>query len=285
MIVNEKGKVVEVAGGLDNENRNLQMAVKNGKVHQRWRVVYVDEYEKEPTKGQLNKKFGLYVERDFYVVSALPGGRYLDLINNRNMVTKIRNGRKTQIWYFHQQSLTIRTRYNNQSWDIKSAGRTNDMQIWSTNSGWFQVFKYENSQFINWSNNKVLDVKGAKDEEGAPVGVWGNNKGKHQQWQVVYLDKASKTETKGLNEEFGFYINRPFYLVSELPFNRVAEMLGGTNMVLKRWRNNQRQQQFWFDEVSKTVRNNYWKNYCWEIQGNGSSNNFRTVSGINSRWW
>jgi hypothetical protein len=45
-----------------------------------------------------------------------------------------------------------------------------------------------------------------------------------------------------LNEEFGFHINRPFYLVSELPFNRVAEMLGGTNMVLKRWRNNQRQQ-------------------------------------------
>jgi len=45
------------------------MEQKNGKVHQRWRVVYVDQYEKEPTKGQLNKKFGLYVERDFYVVS------------------------------------------------------------------------------------------------------------------------------------------------------------------------------------------------------------------------
>jgi hypothetical protein len=25
--------------------------------------------KKEPTKGQLNKKFGLYVERDFFVVS------------------------------------------------------------------------------------------------------------------------------------------------------------------------------------------------------------------------
>jgi hypothetical protein len=101
-IVNEKGKVIAVDGGLDNENRNLVMETNNGKVHQRWTVVYVDEYEKEPTKGQLNKKFGLYVERDFYVVSALPGGRYLDLINNRNMVTKIRNGRRTQVWYFHQ---------------------------------------------------------------------------------------------------------------------------------------------------------------------------------------
>ena len=101
MVVNERGKVMAVDGGLDNENRNLVMEQKNGKVHQRWRVTYVDQYEKEPTKGQLNKKFGLYVERDFYVVTQLPSARYLDLINNRNFVIKTQNGRKTQVWYFH----------------------------------------------------------------------------------------------------------------------------------------------------------------------------------------
>jgi len=102
MVQNEKGKVIAVSGGNDNENQNIVMENKNGKVHQRWRVIYVDEYEKEPTKGQFNKKFGLYVERDFYVVSSLPDNRYLDLINNRNMVIKTKNGRKTQVWYFHQ---------------------------------------------------------------------------------------------------------------------------------------------------------------------------------------
>jgi len=116
--------------------------------------------------------------------------RYLDLINNRNMVIKTPNGRKTQIWYFDQKSLTIKTRYNNQSWDIKNSGKTNDMQIWSTNSGWFQIFKYENNQFTNWSNSKVLDVSGSKDEEMTAVQVHGNNGGKNQQWNVVYLDKA-----------------------------------------------------------------------------------------------
>jgi hypothetical protein len=201
------------------------------------------------------------------------------------MVIKVANGRSTQKWYFHQQSLTIRTRLNNQSWDIKSAGKTNNMQVWSTNSGWFQVFKYQGGQFINWTNNKVLDVTGAKDEEGQAVGVYGNNGGKHQKWKVLYVDKAGKTETKGLNEEFGFHINRPFYIVSQLPFNRVAEMLGGAQVVLKRWRKNTRQQQFFFDEVTKTIRNNYWKNYCLDIQSNGNSNNLRTTSGINSRWW
>jgi hypothetical protein len=154
------------------------------------------------------------------------------------MVIKTPNGRKTQKWYFHQQSLTIRTRYNNQSWDIKSAGKTNDMQIWSTNSGWFQVFKYDKNQFINWSNSKVLDVKGGKDEEGQAVGVWGNNKGTHQQWTVLYVDKAGKTETKGLNEEFGFHINRPFYIRSRLPMQRIAECHGANNVWLKRWRKN-----------------------------------------------
>jgi hypothetical protein len=117
-VTNEKGKVIAVSGGLDAENRNIVMEGRNNKVHQRWRVVYVDQYKGEPTKGQFNKKFGLYVERDFYVVSELKDNRYLDLINNRNMVIKTRNGRKTQVWYFHQRSMTIRTRYNNQSFDI-----------------------------------------------------------------------------------------------------------------------------------------------------------------------
>jgi len=99
--------------------------------------MYVDEWKGEPQKGELNEKFGLIVEKDFYIVSQLPENRYIDLINNRNMVIKTSNGRNSQKWYFHQQTLTIRTRYNNQSFDIKNSGKTKDMQIWSTNSGWW----------------------------------------------------------------------------------------------------------------------------------------------------
>jgi len=91
---------MDVAGNLDNENQNVQIYNKNGKINQQWAVVYADQYPEEPTKGELNTDFGLYVERDFYVVSELPDHRYLDLINNRNMVIKTPNGRKTQIWYF-----------------------------------------------------------------------------------------------------------------------------------------------------------------------------------------
>jgi len=141
---------MDVQGNVDGENKNIQVFNKHGKLNQQWDVVYTDEWKGEPGKGELNEDFGLYVERPFYIVSQMAAHRYLDLINNRNFVIKTPNGRNTQIWYFHQQSLTIRTKLNNQSWDIKSAGKTNEMQIWSTNSGWFQVFKYADEHFLNF---------------------------------------------------------------------------------------------------------------------------------------
>jgi membrane carboxypeptidase/penicillin-binding protein PbpC len=128
---------MDVSGARDRENQNIIMYRKHGKINQQWDLVYTDEWKGEPGKGELNEEFGLYVERPFYIVSQMSAHRYLDLINNRNFAIKTQNGRKSQIWWFDQKSLTIRSKYNNQSWDIKNSGRTNNMQIWSTNSGWW----------------------------------------------------------------------------------------------------------------------------------------------------
>jgi hypothetical protein len=128
------GRVLTVEGNVDAENRNIAVYPRKGGLYQEWDLVYADEWKGEPEKGELNEEFGLYVLRDFYIVSQMPGNRYMDLIGNRNMVIKVPNGRKTQIWYFDQKTLTIKTKYNNQSFDIKSSGKTNNMQIWSTNS-------------------------------------------------------------------------------------------------------------------------------------------------------
>jgi len=229
-IVNEKGKVLDIHGNVDAENRNIIVWTKHGRINQQWDIIYADEYPKEPVKGELNTEFGLYVERDFYIVSQLSSNRYLDLINNRNMVIKTKNGRNTQTWYFHQKSLTIRTRLNNQSWDIQNSGKTANMQIWSTNSGWWQIFKYEGQFFSNIQDNRVLDVSGNKDVEGQPVIAHKRHGGANQRWKVVYLDKAKAEPTTGLYEEFGFYINRPFYMVSRLPMKRVAQAHGNNNI-------------------------------------------------------
>jgi hypothetical protein len=136
-ITNERGKVVQVQGNIDGENRNIEVQNKNGQFGQQWDIMYVDEWKGEPQKGELNERFGLYVERDFHIVSQLPENRYMDVIETRKLSIKVPNGRRSQVFYFHQQSYTIRTRWNNQSFDIKSSGKTNEMQLWSTNSGWW----------------------------------------------------------------------------------------------------------------------------------------------------
>jgi len=87
-----------------------------------------------------------------------------------------------------------------------------------------------------------------------------------------------------LNKNFGFHINRPFYLVSKLPFNRVAECHGANNVWQRRWRKNTLGQQWFFDGVSKTLKSNQWKNYSLDIQSNGGSTNVRCTT-TNSRWW
>jgi hypothetical protein len=66
---------------------------------------------------------------------------------------------------------------------------------------------------------------------------------------------------------------------------RVIEGIGANNMVIKRYVKGRVAQQFYFDQVSKTVRSQQWKNYAVEIQSNGGSTNVRLTSGITSRWW
>ena len=146
------------------------------------------------------------------------------------------------------------------------------------------MFKYEKEQFINFQNKKVLDVKGAKDQEGSPVGVWSNNGGRHQKWTVLYLDKAGKQDTKGFDKEWGFHRNRPFYIRSRLPFGRLAECVGANNVLLRKYVKNRKAQQWYFDPVSKTLKNNYWKSHSLDIQSNGGSSNIRCTT-TNSRWW
>jgi len=65
----------------------------------------------------MNKDFGLFVDRTFFIVSGLPTGRYMDFLG-RNMVIKTQNGRRSQEFYFHQSSRTIRCRQHNWSFDI-----------------------------------------------------------------------------------------------------------------------------------------------------------------------
>jgi hypothetical protein len=158
------------------------------------------------------------------------------------------------------------------------------MVITSTNSRWWQLFRYDGTYITNAYDDRVLDVTSNKDEEGQKVIVDGNQNRTDQKWKIMYVDQAKPYRTKGFNKEFGFHINRPFYVRSRMPMQRVIECHGANNVWLKRWRKNTTAQQWYFDEVSKTIKNNHWKSHSLDIQGNGSSSNVRCTT-TNSRWW
>jgi hypothetical protein len=86
-------------------------------------------------------------------------------------------------------------------------------------------------------------------------------------------------QTRGTDRDFGFRVNKPFYLVSRLPMQRVMEAVGANNVVIKTYTKNRIAQQFFFDPVSKTLKSQQWKSHCMDMQGN----NLR-VRGVSSRW-
>jgi hypothetical protein len=88
-IVNEKGKVLDCQGQRDRENTNVIVMPKSGGLSQQFDIVYVDEYKGKIAKnGEMDTEMGLRNNVPFFIVSSLPDGRYMDSINNRNLMIK-----------------------------------------------------------------------------------------------------------------------------------------------------------------------------------------------------
>lgn len=216
-LTNEHGKVMDVSGGVDTENRNVIVYNKHGGLNQQWDVYYVDQkIPGEPGKGELNEEWGLYVQRPFQIVSELGSHRYLDMLNTRQLAIKTRvDNRNSQQFVFDQNTLTIHP-VSQKGWSWRRENN-NNMFAQTTNVNNMQhFFKYEGQFFVNVKTNKVMTVKDKKDEEGQFV-ITQNRHGKNQgnaeqRWKVVYMDKQVKEQTSGYNAEWGFHINRPFYL-------------------------------------------------------------------------
>jgi hypothetical protein len=65
--------------------------------------------------------------------------RVAELVSARNVVLKrYRRGRTEQQFFFDYRSKTIKSqRYKDRSFDIQNAGRSNNLQMYTTNSRWF----------------------------------------------------------------------------------------------------------------------------------------------------
>lgn len=80
---------------------------------------------------------------------------------------------------------------------------------------------------------KMLHVQGNVDAENRNIEVQNKNNGFNQQWDIVYVDQYKGPAKKGeLSKEYGFYVLRPFYIISEMPRHRYIDCSNGKNMVI-----------------------------------------------------
>jgi len=126
------------------------------------------------------------------------------------------------------------------------------------------LFKYEGEHIQNVRNNKCMDVTGGKDVEGQNVQVYNKHNGLNQKWTILYDEDEKDEKTKGMGE-YGFKISEPFFIVSRMPMKRVAEAIGASNVVTKRYVKGRIAQQWFFDQTTKTVKSVQWKSHSLEL--------------------
>jgi hypothetical protein len=252
-------------------------------VGQTWKLLYIEEM-KPILKGQLDKTFGLFVKRPFLILSQLPMKRALTVVDGRNIIIKRKKDEdKDQQFFFDGVTKTIKSvSHKTRCLDIQNAGKSKNMQIFETNSRWFQLFKVEGDLIIN-DKGLALDVEGGIDAEGANVRVETKNGKDNQKWEIAYLDALKAEPTKGeMNNEFGLFVEREFYIVSQMASRRYLDFIKDS-LVIKT-PNGRDSQRWFFDQWSKTIKTVSDKKQSLNAAGQGKGNGM-DVAKTTSGWW
>lgn len=75
-----------------------------------------------------------------------------------------------------------------------------------------------------------------------------------------------------MNKDFGFEINRPFYIRSRMSMNRFIAYKGNSSLGIKSWVDGDKDFKWVFDGTTKTIKTLYWaaKPNSLTIMGNGT---------------
>jgi len=107
----------------------------------------------------MNKKFGLQIERPFFIVSKLWMNRVVESVSAHYMRLKtLRKSNKGQQWFLDDKTQTIKNNHwKGRSITIQSNGRSANLYTTTTNARWFQLFRWEGNMLIN-EKGKVMTV-------------------------------------------------------------------------------------------------------------------------------
>lgn len=134
----------------------------------------------------------------------------------------------------------------------------------------------------------VIEVTPTKSKD--PINSNTGGGGQPQPTPPVKPSPSGKTPTppptppgKGeLNDEYGFYVERPFYIVSSLCKDKYMDVVN-SSVVLKT-QNELDSQTWWFDQKTKTILNKGTLSKSLNIQSNGSSSNLQVYK-TSGQWF
>jgi hypothetical protein len=173
--------------------------------NQKFLIKYVDntKVDRKYSKGELNKEYGLKVGMPFSIYTRMRCQFALDVIQDK-LVTKRKNGLKSQNWVFNDDTRTITSLdFPEMSFGIHANGKNRHLALYKTSSAWFQSFKYINENFVN-ARGLVLEVANNKCTEGGDVFAWKKHNGKNQRWVVKYGENnGSDLQKKGKDQYYG----------------------------------------------------------------------------------
>lgn len=106
MIVNVKGKVVQVDANKDREGQNVGVGKRMGTRNQKWTFVYTDQ--EDPMKKKTEEEFGFHFGRPFYIVSNMCAGRAIR-VNGRNLVLSTKTNSSSMQFFFDQKTRTLKS--------------------------------------------------------------------------------------------------------------------------------------------------------------------------------
>jgi hypothetical protein len=147
-------------------------------------------------KKKTEEEFGFKYGRPFYIVTQMCSGRAIR-VNGRNLVLSRKTNSSSMQFFFDQKSRTIKSWSNKErSIDIQSSGASSNLQIWNTNSQWWQTFRFLGENLVS-SRGRVVDVAGGVDNENSNIIVASKNNKMSQRWTIVYVDEDKPAPKKG----------------------------------------------------------------------------------------
>jgi len=131
-----------------------------------------------------------------------------------------------------------------------------------------------------------MEVYQNKDTEGQYIYSARRTGKLNQLWDIVYVDDYKGEPKKGeLNEDFGFYVERPFHIVSMLPRRRYLQRVdpSSSQEIVIKQPNSYKSQVWWFDQKTLTIKCQK-TGQSLNINNNGRSNNLNTRN-TQSQWF